>query len=100
MFRIAFATLALVSAPALAAPHFQAEPAAKPDQSRFVAKDVVWRCGDAGCTGAKSNSRPAIVCAALAKEIGPLRSFRAGGQVLANGELDKCNARARGAPAR
>ena len=97
MFRTAFVALAMVSAPALAAPHYQAEPAAKPEQTRFVAKDVVWRCGDSGCSGAKSNSRPAIVCAALAKEIGPLRSFSAGGQALASGELDRCNARAGGA---
>lgn len=100
MFRTAFAALALVAAPASAAPHYQAEPAAKPEQARFVAKDVVWRCGDSGCTGARSNSRPAIVCAALAREIGTLRSFSAGGKTLANGDLDKCNARAVDASAR
>jgi hypothetical protein len=94
MFRTAFAALALIAAPAFAAPHFQAEPAAKPQQTRFVAKDVVWRCGESGCTGAKSNSRSAIVCAALAKEIGPLRSFSAGGEAMTSGDLDKCNARA------
>jgi hypothetical protein len=94
MLRIAFVALAMISAPALAAPHYRAEPAAKPEQARFVAKDVVWRCGESGCSGAKGNSRPAIVCAALAKEIGRLRSFSAGGEELSNGELDKCNARA------
>ena len=94
MLRFTLVALTLVSAPALAASHYQAEPVAKPELTRFVAKDVVWRCGDLGCSGAKSNSRPAIICAALAKEIGALRSFSAGGQALGDGELAKCNARA------
>jgi hypothetical protein len=94
MFRTALVALALVSAPALATSHYQAEPAAKPSEAKLVLRDTVWKCGDAGCAAAKSNSRPTIVCAVLAKEVGALRSFSAGGKPLAADELEKCNSRA------
>ena len=99
MFRAAILAFALTSAPALASSHYQAEPAAKPAQAKFVVKDTLWRCGDAGCAGGQGNSRPAIVCAALAKEVGVLRSFSAGGTALAAEDLAKCNARAKGGSA-
>jgi hypothetical protein len=60
-----------------------------------VVRDTIWACGDSGCEAAdRSNSRPAIVCEVLVKEVGALRSFSAGGQPLTAGQLEKCNARA------
>jgi hypothetical protein len=97
MFHAALLAFAMASAPAVASQHYQAEPAAKPAQAKFVAKDILWRCGDAGCTGAKGSSRPAIVCASLVREVGALRSFTAGGTAFAAEDLQKCNARAAGA---
>ncbi len=94
MIRTAFLGLAFVSAPALAAPHFQAEPTAKPAAERLVLRDTIWRCGDSGCAAGKSSSRPAVVCAVLARQVGSLRSFSADGQPLSAEELEKCNARA------
>jgi hypothetical protein len=95
MFRTAFFALALTATPALAAPHYQAEPSAAPATAKFVLKDTVWNCGGASCAAGKTNSRPAIVCASLAREIGVLRSFSANGEALTGADLDKCNARAR-----
>jgi hypothetical protein len=94
MFRTALAFLALASTPALAG-HYQARPSGLPAVARFVAKDVVWKCGDGGCTAGKSNSRPALVCAALVRQVGRVDSFTAGGETLPADQLEKCNSRAR-----
>ncbi len=91
---LALVPLLAAAAPALAS-HYQAEPAARPAQTKLVVRDTLWQCGDGGCASAsKSNSRPAIVCAVLAKEVGALRSFTAGGRALSAEQLEKCNARA------
>ena len=78
-----------------AAPHYQAELAAPAGADRVVARRLVWHCAATACVAAKSNSRPAIECAALAKKAGPLRSFVAAGEALNAAALEKCNARAR-----
>jgi hypothetical protein len=97
MIRSALILFSLLSAtPALAAgPHFQAEPVAASAQPKLALRDTLWKCGAAGCTAAASNSRPAIVCAVLAREVGALKSFSAGGLPLGAAELGKCNARAK-----
>jgi hypothetical protein len=95
MYRIALLSLALVSAPALASATLQAEPAARPSQERFVARDNVWRCGDAGCVSTnRTATRPTIACAALAHQVGALRSFSADGRAFGPEELETCNRRA------
>jgi hypothetical protein len=86
--------IALAASPANAAPYFQAEPAEKLAAARLVLRDTVWKCGEAGCVAGKSNSRPAVVCAVLARQVGSLRSFRIGGEPMSSAELEKCNARA------
>ena len=93
---ISAAAFGSVAGPAFAnAPHYRAQPVAAPGAERVVARDLAWRCGAGGCVAASSNSRPAIVCAALVREVGRLSSFAAGGRVLSAEELQKCNARAR-----
>lgn len=95
MLRIAILSLALVSGPAFAA-GFQAETGAQPPQTRFVARDSIWRCTGTACVSTNQTStRPAIVCAALAREVGTLRSFIANGRAFGAEELQACNARAR-----
>jgi hypothetical protein len=74
---------------------YRAEPATPPAAARLVARDLVWKCGVAGCVAPQGNSRPAIDCSALAQEVGILRSFTVGGQAIAPAALEKCNARAR-----
>ena len=74
---------------------YRAEPAKPPAASRLIVKDIVWKCGPAGCVAPRSNSRPAIDCSALAHEIGTLRSFSVEGRALDPAALEKCNARAR-----
>jgi hypothetical protein len=96
MFRAAILSLAVLSAPALAAGPFQAEPQAPPAQQRFVARDSIWRCGEAGCVSTNPTStRPAIVCSALARQVGALRSFSSEGRAFAAEQLENCNRSAR-----
>jgi hypothetical protein len=87
--------LALAATPALANSHYHAQPAATPAAAKLVLRDTIWSCGDAGCAApTRSNSRPAIVCELLVKQVGALRSFSVGGEALSAGQLEKCNARA------
>ena len=84
------------SGPVQAEPaYYRAEPATAPTAERVVARDIVWKCGPTGCVAGRSNSRPAIDCAGLARRVGALRSFSVAGAPLAAGQLEKCNARAR-----
>ena len=94
MLRSAILSLALVSTPAFAA-GFQAETNSRPPQARFVARDSIWRCTDNACVSTNETAtRPAIVCAALARQVGALRSFSVDGRAFGAEELESCNARA------
>ncbi len=95
MLRYAILSLALVSGPAFAA-GFQAQTGSPPSQSRFVARDSVWRCAGTTCVSTNPTAtRAAIVCAALARQVGALSSFSADGRAFDAAQLQSCNARAR-----
>lgn len=74
---------------------YRADPAASPTAATLVVRQVVWKCGAGGCIAPQGNSRAAIDCSALAREVGTLRSFTVGGQPLDSAALGKCNAKAR-----
>ena len=95
MLRYAILSLAFMSGPAFAA-GFQAETGSPPSQQRFVARDSVWRCAGTSCVSTnRTSTRPAIACAALARQVGALRSFAVDGRAFGAEELQSCNARAR-----
>ena len=82
--------------PAFAAvPHYKAEAAAPPAAGKLIVRETVWKCGPTGCVAAQGNSRPAVECGALVRQVGTLRSFTAAGRAFDAEELEKCNARAR-----
>ena len=93
MLRALILPLALASTPAFAA-YFEAQPAARPAHERFVAGDNAWRCGETGCSSARTATRPAVVCASLAHQIGALRSFSVEGRAFDAAALEACNRRA------
>jgi hypothetical protein len=74
---------------------YRAEPATPPTAAKLIVKEIVWKCGAGGCIAPQGNSRPAVDCSALAREVGSLRSFTVGGQPLDSAALGKCNAHAR-----
>ena len=94
---LAFLAATALPTPAEAAgePHYRAQLVSTPTAARLVVRDLLWRCAAGGCVSGKSNSRPAIDCAALAREAGEVRSFIAEGRALSADELEKCNRRAR-----
>ena len=95
MLRFALLSLALLPAPALAA-GFRAETGSPPAQTRFVARDSIWRCSGTTCVSTNETAtRAAIACAALVRQVGALRSFAADGRAFDDAQLQACNARAR-----
>ena len=95
MIRPLVLACALLSTPALAAGHFEAQPETQPAQIRVVARDNLWHCGTAGCVSNRTSTRPAIVCSTLVREVGRLRGFSVAGRPFTADELEACNSRAR-----
>jgi len=88
--------LALVAAPA-AASTYSAKLGA-PAQGHIVAREMNWACAGASCQGATQESRPAVLCEALAKRAGRIDSFLVDGHPFSAAELDKCNSGLKGGP--
>lgn len=88
-----FLALAALAAPAAAA-NYSATLAA-PTDSHVVARDINWSCLGDACQGATSESRPAVLCQALAKRAGKVESFLIDGRAMSAAELGKCNASAK-----
>ena len=91
MIRPFLLSLAFVASPAFAAGHFEAQPVTRPAQERFVARDNAWRCTEAGCSSARTTTRPASVCTSLVRAVGPLRSFSVAGAAFSEAQLAACN---------
>lgn len=95
MIRSLVLPLAFLAAPAFANGYYQAEPQNAPAEQRFVARDTVWQCAGGTCSSARGGSRPAFVCASVARELGTLRRFAVDGREFDAAELEACNRRAR-----
>jgi hypothetical protein len=67
---------------------------AEPAASKTVVHGMLVNCDGAACAAAQGTSRPAIVCASIARELGPVTSFRAGDATLDGEALAKCNSKA------
>ncbi|MBS0504938.1 MAG: hypothetical protein JSS55_14290 [Proteobacteria bacterium] len=67
---------------------------AEPAATKTVVHDMVVNCDGANCSANQGTSRPAIVCASVARQLGPVTAFRAGDTVLDGEALAKCNAKA------
>ena len=63
--------------------------------TRTVAGGLGWSCAGPACTAPRGTSRPAIVCARLVRELGPVSAFAADGRALEAADLERCNASAR-----
>lgn len=62
--------------------------------AQFVARELLWTCAGDQCSASKGASRPAIICAAVAKAVGPLLAFTADAQAFDAAQLAACNERA------
>jgi hypothetical protein len=99
---IRFVSLAVVAAAAAVSPvaaqahpagYYTATPAAAPAEASFVTRNTIWSCGGGTCTADKAADRAEFVCQRLAKSVGKLESFSAGGAALDADALAKCNAK-------
>ncbi|WP_162888179.1 CC_3452 family protein [Sphingomonas mesophila] len=89
---------ALVAAPATAGT-YAAKPVAGGQPAKVVTRDVAWNFAGGAFVGRTDQSRPVVLCQALAKKVGPIASFTADGRPLSAAELAKCNGKAGGGQA-
>lgn len=87
---------AITPAPAQAAAgnvvyHAELSAPATGNAAKPIASGLVWKCVGTTCTAPQATSRPAIVCARLAKEVGPLNAFAVEGRAFEAEELARCN---------
>ena len=105
MVRIISFTAAIVSTALLLSPtasraagsanYYAATPMAAPAHADLVVSGIAWSCSGGVCAAGKAPDRDAIVCARVAKSIGKLSAFTAGGSAIDAEALDKCNAHAK-----
>lgn len=65
-------------------------------QQRVIQKGILWQCAGAQCSAPRDASRPAMVCARLARKVGPVVRFATPQGTLVPAELARCNAAAPG----
>ena len=87
---VTFISALVLAAPATAASY--SATLATPAIGHVVARDLNWACAGATCQGATAESRPAVLCQALAKKAGKVDSFIVDGRAFSEAELAKCNA--------
>ena len=94
---IAAATLTLLGAmPALAqGGYYQATPKAEVAKTSFITRSALWKCADGVCTAGKVSERDAVLCEVVARKVGALSAFSAGGTAYSEESLAKCNAKAK-----
>ena len=91
---ILFLSLAASLAAPAAASDYSAK-LASPANGRIVAREINWACAGGSCEGATKESRPQVLCQALAKQAGKIDVFAVDGRAFTDGELAKCNASAK-----
>lgn len=71
--------------------YYTAKLAAPAAQSRFTANGREWLCDGTNCIAQRSSERPLRVCRDLAREVGAVTEFTAGGEAIDAGKLVRCN---------
>jgi hypothetical protein len=87
---VPFLALAAIAASPASGSTYSARLAA-PAQGHIVARELNWACAAGSCQAATLESRPAVVCEALAKRAGRIDSFAVDGRPFSASEIDKCN---------
>lgn len=97
---LAVAVLGTLSLGAFAAPasaqangnaFYSVELAAPAAERTSIIGGSVWQCQGTTCVGAKSGSRPIIMCQRVVRELGEVAAFTAKGEALADKDLARCN---------
>jgi hypothetical protein len=91
---LAASLLVAIPATAQGATYYAATPVSAPAKDSMVVRSTVWHCSAGQCVAAKGETRDAIVCQAVAEQLGKLTAFTAGGKSFDAAALDSCNAKA------
>ena len=92
------ATLAATGAVAQSAGgYYVATPVSAPAKTRLMTRATPWTLQNGAFTAAQAPERALVLCQLVAKDIGQLSAFSAGGKAFDAATLDKCNAKAGGA---
>ena len=70
---------------------YRVELAQPVEQTREVIGGVYWRCEGTSCVAQKGKSRPVVMCARLAREVGQVADFQSGERKLDAEKLARCN---------
>lgn len=92
----AFATITAVTmfaAPVQAGKniYYEAKLAAPVESQTEIIRGVVWRCAGDTCRAPKATSRPANVCARLARKMGEVTTFSTHGEAMDAQAIADCN---------
>ena len=98
MVRSVLTVLVLVTVGAPAAGASYSATVANQASGHVIAREINWSCAGNSCQGATAESRPAVLCQALAKQAGRVQSFAVDGRAFSDAELGKCNASAKPEP--
>ena len=99
MNRLALATLALLAIPAAATAqvggYYVAVPAAPPTKPSLMTHDTSWSLKNGAYVAQRAPERDTVLCELVARNVGTLSSFTAGGNAYDADALAKCNAKAK-----
>lgn len=76
--------------------YYVAKPVTEAAKPNVITRSTPWALRDGAYVANRAPERDLVLCQLLARDVGPLRSFSAGGATLDANALDKCNARAKG----
>ena len=74
--------------------YYVATPAAPAAKVRLMTRETPWTLHDGAYVAAKAPVREAILCQLVAREVGVLGGFSAGGKAFDEAQLGECNAKA------
>ena len=87
------ATALPTAAGAAAGGYYVATPAAQPARDSVMTRATVWHRQSAALVADRAGERPQVMCELLARSVGELTAFSAGGTALEADKLAKCTAR-------
>ena len=99
MNRFALAALGLLALPAAAGAqvggYYVAVPAAVPTKASVMTHATSWSLKNGAYVAQRAPERDAVLCELVARNVGTLSSFTAGGNAYDADALAKCNAKAK-----
>lgn len=78
--------------------YYVAVPEAQADKTSLITRSTPWQLRGNAYVANRAPERELVLCQLLAKDVGKLRSFSAGGAALDEAALGKCNSRAKATP--